>query len=182
DWRPDDDDLDFYLTQSPVAQDLGLTVVDVHRALGPAPDELAFERWLLDTELNHGAGPKSSDAWYLEWFVPPDVTMVLLPRSEPWAAGAYIGGYVWGYPHTDIRTAVLRRWHQRHGAEPAANWGTMLQFVVSRPPTNIEEAWVVAYETKILWPDTAGGANGIATRQHAWDLLGRDRWFVHYRP
>ncbi|MEX2621775.1 MAG: DUF4253 domain-containing protein, partial [Egibacteraceae bacterium] len=131
---------------------------------------------------NNPGSAKPGDGRYLEWFVPDDATILLLPTTEPWAAGAFEGGFQWGHPHTDLRTAVLRRWDLRHGAEPAANWGTMLQLVVGRPPSTIEAAWAIAREVALLWPDTAGGLNGISTRTHARDLIDRDRWFLHYRP
>ncbi len=84
-----------------------------------------------------------------------------------------------GPPTHHLRTALLRLWHYRHGAELAAIWGTMLQFVVRHPPARIEEAWTVAYEISLMWPD---GASGVATRRHAHDLVGRRDWFLHHRP
>lgn len=178
-WLPSDDDFEWILDGAPDGIDLTL----IHRELGASPDLLDVERWLLDIELARGIphDPSHNDQ-YLSWFVPDDVVMMLLPTTVPWASGAFVGGYEWGYPHTDLRTALLRRWHDRHGAEVAANWGTMLQLVVHRPPTTIEAAWAVAYEINLIWPDTAGGGNGVATRRHARDLIGRSDLFLHRRP
>ena len=86
---------------------------------------------------------------------PDAVVMLMLPITVPWEAGAFVGGYEWGRSHTDLRTALLRRWHDRHGAELAANWGTILQLVVRHPPATIEEAWTVACEVSLMWPDTS---------------------------
>lgn len=58
----------------------------------------------------------------------------------------------------------------------------MLQLVVHRPPATIEEGWVAAHEINLMWPDTAGGGNGIATRWHAHDVVGRPEWLLHCRP
>ena len=151
--------------------------------VGPSPDRLDVERWLLDIELAIGVSRKFGDNdSYLNWYQPEAVVMLLLPTTIPWQSGAFVGGFEWGSPHTDLRTALLHRWHGRHGAELGANWGTMLQFVVRHPPATIEEAWAVAYEVSLIWPDTAGGTSGVATRRHARDLVGRHDWFLHYRP
>ena len=57
----------------------------------------------------------------------------------------------------------------------------MWQLVVRRPPTTVLEAWPVAAETARLWPDTTGSP-GVSPREHARDLVGRDTWFVPFRP
>lgn len=179
-WLPSDADLAWMLDSTALD---GVDLVLLHRELGASPDLLDVERWLLDVELGRGIPHDlGHDDGYLSWFVPHEVVMLLLPTTVPWASGAFVGGYEWGYPHTDLRTALLRRWHDRHGAEVAANWGTMLQLVVRRPPATIEQAWTVAYEISLTWPDTAGGGNGVATRRHAQDLVGRRNWFLQYRP
>ena len=179
-WLPGEADFAWVLADAAIED---VDIDRLHRELGAAPDLLDVERWLLDLELSRSIrhDPGHND-WYMDWFVPDSVVMLLLPTTIPWEAGAFVGGYEWGYPHTDLRPALLRRWHARHGAELAANWGTMLQLVVRHPPATIEEAWEVAYETSLMWPDTAGGANGVATRRHARDLIDRHEWFLHYRP
>jgi len=179
-WLPDDDYLAFVLEDAAID---GVDLEQLHGELGLSPDVLDVERWLLDIELARGIRPDPGhNDWYLNWYEPEAVVMLLLPTTAAWECGAFVGGWAWGYPHTDLRTALLRRWHDRHGAELAANWGTMLQFVVAHPAATIEEAWTLAYEISLLWPDTAGGGNGVATRRHARDLIGRRDWFLHYRP
>jgi hypothetical protein len=81
------------------------------------------------------------------------VHVLLLPRPEPWSVGA----------------------------EPAANWDTMLQLVVTRPPTTVEDAFEVARCMTLLWPNTNSGL-GVTVREMAFDLVGRSRWFLHCRP
>lgn len=179
-WLPGDEDLGWMLDGAALD---GVDLTQLHSEVGPSPDRLDVERWLLDIELAIGVSHNFGDSdSYLNWFEPEAVVMLLLPTTVPWQSGAFAGGFEWGFPHTDLRTALLHRWHERHGAELAANWGTMLQFVVRHPPATIEEAWAVAYEISLIWPDTAGGSNGVATRRHARDLVGRRDWFLHYRP
>lgn len=179
-WLPGDDDLAWMLEDAALD---GVGLDQLHSELGPSPDLLDVQRWLLDIELARSIPPNPDhNDGYLNWFVPDAVVMLLLPTTVPWEAGAFVGGYEWGHPHTDLRTALLRRWHDRHGAELAANWGPMLQLVVRHPPATIEEAWTVASEVSLMWPDTAGGGNGVATRRHARDLVARRDWFFHFRP
>lgn len=67
------------------------------------------------------------------------------------------------------------------GAEPAANWGTMQQLVVRRPPADLASAWEVARAQALLWGNKVYGP-GVTVRQLARDLVGRERWFLHCRP
>lgn len=154
-------------------------------ALGEAPLEMEIERWLLRWELTEGglSVQPGADAPYLEWFEPrgQPVHVLLLPRPEPWCAGAYTSGYEWDYPNRDLRPALFRRWSQRYGAEPAANWDTMMQLVVTRPPTTIEDAFELSRAMTLLWPNTNSGP-GITVREMAFDLVGRPTWFLHCRP
>lgn len=158
---------------------------ELQAALGPEPREMEIERWMLHWEVTRG-GPASiegDDAPYLDWFEPrgQPVQILLLPRPEPWCAAAYTGGYEWEYPDRDLRPALFRRWSDRYGAVPAANWDTMVQLVVSRPPTTVEDAFELARSMDLLWQDTVGRP-GVTVREHAFDLVGRPRWFLHLRP
>jgi hypothetical protein len=148
--------------------------------LGPSTVRGAVERWLLEWEIDQGAATVTltGDLDYLGWYTPDNVSIVLLPSPDPWASYAYVGGHAW-----TIRTLICaRRWHERFGAEPAANWATVQQLVVPRPPTDVWTAWELAREISLLWPDTAGGLNGVDTRDHARDLVGRSDWFLHDKP
>lgn len=179
-WIPDDDHLAYLLENAALD---GVDLTRLRHELGASPDELDVERWLLDIELERGVTPNvNRNDGYLDWWTPGEVVMLLVPTVVAWQVGAFVGGYGWGDPHTDLRPALLRRWHQRHGVEVTANWTTMLQLIVPRPPATIEEGWAAAHEINLTWPDTAGGANGVSTRWHAYDLVGRTEWFLHSRP
>lgn len=157
---------------------------DLERALGEEPGELAVERWVLEWEERHAtdAVPASGRPTYLDWFEPGGaVQIVLLPRPEPWVVPAYIRTYAAAYTSSEVQVALFRRWHERYGAEPVASWGTMQQLVVTRPPGTLEEAWELARAMRLLWPDTTS-LPGVTVREHARDLVGLDRWFLHLRP
>jgi hypothetical protein len=76
---------------------------------------------------------------------------------------------------------ILEFWRRRYGAELVANWGTMLQFVVARPPTTLEDAWNLALQQDLVAQDTLTGP-GISLRDHARTLIERPTWFLHCRP
>lgn len=157
----------------------------MRESLGDAPAELELERWFLHWELAEGGlVPTAGEARYLDWFVPgpdQDVSLLLLPAPEPWSVAAWTTSFEGEWPEPALRPAVLRDWAVRLGAEPAANWGTMQQLVVTRPPTGLDEAFAVARTTDLLWPSTLSGP-GVMVRELAVDLVGRTRWFLHLRP
>ena len=62
-----------------------------------------------------------------------------------------------------------------------ANWGTMLQFVVARPPRTLEQAWTLALQQHLVARDTLTGP-GVPFRDHARTLIARPTWFLHCRP
>lgn len=57
--------------------------------------------------------------------------------------------------------------------------GTMLEFLVERPPRTLDEAWPLAGEHDLLATSTLSSR---ALRDHARALLGRRTWFLHDRP
>jgi hypothetical protein len=142
-WKPDDEALEELVFHTKGLEDLDAAYV--RSVLGPDADRFDIDRWLLE-RLGEPVSPQPNPSpLYMGWWVPEDpVLLLLLPTVEPWAAGAFVGGFSWGWPHTDLRTALLRRWHQQYGVEPAANWGTMLQLTVKRPPATFKEALPIA--------------------------------------
>lgn len=77
--------------------------------------------------------------------------------------------------------AILEYWNRLYAAELVANWGTMLQFVVSRPPHTLKDSWTLAVEQELIAPATLV-LPGVSLRNHARVLIDRDRWFLHERP
>jgi hypothetical protein len=96
---------------------------------------------------------------------------------------AYTGGFFGAFGPDGLAgvIAVARHWRTKYGAELVANWGTMLQFHVNRPPTTIKDAFDLAHEQAVLAPDTTILPN-VSLRDHARALLGRTEWFLHERP
>lgn len=181
--EPLGDWLDFHLEDTEELCGRAPTGDEVRAALGETTTEMAVERWLLAWERRHcpGAG-EGGPAHYLDWYEPgSDIKLLLLPRPEPWSAAAYVGHFGSEWPDSDLRPALVRRWSERYGAEPVANWDTMQQFVVRRPPVTLDQAWEVARAQALLWYDTVA-LPGWTVRQFARDLVGRERWFLHLRP
>lgn len=58
----------------------------------------------------------------------------------------------------------------------------MLRLTAPMSLEDVWTAWELAREISLLWPDTAGGLNGVDTRDHARDLVGRSDWFLRYKP
>jgi hypothetical protein len=183
--QPLEDAFDWH--QDATRRRCGLTpaLSEVREALGEEPSEMALERWFLHWELTEGGlVPTPGEARYLDWFVPgPDqeVSLLMLPAAEPWSVAAWTTSFEGEWPEPALRPAVLRDWGVRFGAEPAANWLTMQQLVVNRPPSGLDEAFAVARTTDLLWPSTLSGP-GVTVRELAVDLVGRTRWFLHFRP
>lgn len=108
------------------------------------------------------------------WFTPHRVMLTLLPTASSWLAPRWVSYFDTLPPNV---AAALWQWHERWGAELVACWGTMLQFVVQRPPAPGDEAW-----------EAAGQLLELATHLHLdqWELAaalpeGR-AWFLHRRP
>ena len=55
---------------------------------------------------------------------------------------------------TERLIATLASWPDRYGAELVAHWGTMLHFVVTRPPNTLEDASNFALEHDLVAPGT----------------------------
>ncbi len=180
-------DLEFKLSQTEELVGSAPTLAELLQGCGDAPTGLAVERWLLSWELAHADGYAADapewarDTNYLGWYPPDSPVIALLPDDRPWASLAWVGHYSCSWPSPVLRVAQARQWFERFGAQPCANWGTMICVLVSRPPSDIDEAWEVARAMALLWPDTTI-LPGVPMRKLARDLVGRDRWFLHYRP
>lgn len=181
--EPLGDWLDFQLEDTEERCGHAPTAAEVCSPLGETSTEMAVERWLLAWERrNCPDASEGGPAPYLEWHEPGgEIKLLLLPRPEPWSAAVYVGHYGNYWPDSDLRPALVRQWSEQYGAEPVANWGTMQQFVVRRPPATLDQAWEVARAQALLWYDTVA-LPGQTVRQFAHDLVGRGRWFLHLRP
>lgn len=113
------------------------------------------------------------------WYVPGDgVDLVLLPTSSPWLAPAWLS-YFGALDPAGVESliAALWQWHRDHGAELVANWGTMLQFVLDRPPVPGDQAWTLARQIKAV-----GGSLRHSDWFLAFALPDCRHWFLHDRP
>jgi hypothetical protein len=110
------------------------------------------------------------------WYVPDEVSLLLLPTASPWLAPYWISFYG-ALGHEQELAAVLWQWHERWDVRPVACWDTMLQFEVGRPPAPGEDAWTAARQVLAL-------ARNFDI--HQWELAVAvtvgDAWFVHNRP
>lgn len=151
---------------------LGVRPVSTHHDL---------DRWLLEWERTHGARPEPEDA-RTPWF---DLglsraSLLFMPTSNSWDSLAYIHWYGMARG-AEPYIALGRQWSRRFGAELVANFGTMLQCLVTSPPETIDDAWELARQHDLIAPCTLA-LPGIRLRHYAVGLLGCDRWFLHERP
>jgi hypothetical protein len=75
---------------------------------------------------------------------------------------------------------AFKAW-QAYGAELVAHFGTMLQFVVSRPPQTLDQAFALAVQQNAVAPCTLA-LPGVSLREHVRALMCVDKWFLHERP
>lgn len=150
-------------------------------------DVEAFVRDRIDQSpyfRDEGEDPGGDLGEELDWYVPTQeqaTALVLLPTPRAWESLAYQAWYpMEGIPAVQL-LALLRSWEHRFGAELVANWGTMLQLVVARPPQTLDEATALAFEHLAVAPCTTV-LPGSHTAAYARALVGRGTWFLHERP
>lgn len=175
-------------------EELAYTLEECTTLLGDAPSIKS-----LRTSVQHSALPPSIAAQHalvqyaqrlgtpkysgnLEWFEPlgQPCAILLLKADQSVDALAHVHWFG-AHESTASTLAVMRRWEDRFDAKLVAHWGTMLQFIVGRPPQTIPEAWDLALEQVLLAPCTTQ-LSGVGLWRHAFDLLGRKTWFLHERP
>lgn len=161
---------------------------DVEDALGRRdPGEKELDRWLFSWETARvGIEVTARRDDYLNWFVPSDglgeCGIVLTTTSSPWRAAALFGFFGVDSPEDQLLfVSLLKRWSDRWGAEIFANYGTMLEFLVHRAPTEPTDLIQLAVEHHVLARDTML-LPGISLREHARALRGRPDWFLHSKP
>lgn len=124
------------------------------------------------------------DGSHLGWFAPDrhPAAIAFLPTTAAEEAVAYAGLFPWDAVEELAALVTLARgWHERYGAELVAGWGTMLQFVVERPPADVEAARELTSEQLVVASDTIM-LPGVLPDAHARALVGRRTWFLHSRP
>jgi hypothetical protein len=136
-----------------------------------------FERLLQEPHL-YGDGDIAWFASQAHWFVPDNVSLVLLPTTDSWMGGCWLGFHGALDPRRRAALAAAERaWLQRWGAERTASWLTMLQLVAAGPVADPEEAWTAAGQILAVASSNQEGQWRLAL------ALQRDRfWFLHDRP
>ena len=144
---------------------------------------LALERYVARWEdERRDANDDTVPTAHQSWFEPTEpMAILLLPCLHGWAVPAFLPFFGAESSGSPLLIASLRSWQQRFGAELVAHYGTMLQFLVTRPPADFDQALHVAWEHERLAECTTV-LPGVALRDHARALLELDRWFLHERP
>ena len=162
---------------------------EITGALPDSASEVALDRWLMNWEEQRQPTTGQEGGGHLGWFFASDGPQLILTLAPSGPLTLAYTGF-WGFePTTEYGfghslaglIAVLRYWEDRYGAKLVANWGTVLQFVVERPPESLDAAWDLARQQHLIAPDTFARA-GLATRAHARALLDRRDWLLHSRP
>ncbi|NHJ49883.1 MAG: DUF4253 domain-containing protein [Asgard group archaeon] len=78
------------------------------------------------------------------------VTIFLFPVKKPWQVLAYlnIGALqdIYKFANEEEHLAVMKYWYEKYGAEPSGLYSGELEFYVSKPPTEYEKAFNLAFE------------------------------------
>jgi hypothetical protein len=167
------------------------SVDEVIAALGDDATDIEIEQWLLAWEEAHRSrevstrrrlalGPSADD----------ERMLLLLPTGAAWEVFAYLGWFGAEGDEAAPLVAVAREWAERWGAVVRLQTGIWMDLVVDRPPTDLDDAFLLARQQQLVAQDTnwtvaTGHAEeGVtySTRVLARDLLGNDRWHLQARP
>jgi hypothetical protein len=164
----------------------GLHGVDVTAEVLPAVGPDAGTQQLLRAAYDYVRSDPGVTARVLErtrevvsidyWYVPDDVSLLLLPTASPWLASYWMGFYG-AVEHDRELAAVLWQWYERWDVRPVAGWDTMLQFAGHRAPTPGDDAFTAARQLLALSPNV-----DILQWELAVAMPAGDAWFVHHRP
>lgn len=178
----DADDLELWLTEDPL-----FAAEDLPRLLAAGTTQGQLERDRLDRWISSaGVPPERVDlgegrsSRERVWFTPvgQPCAVVFLAAATSWEAGARLSYFGALAPEEQAALAAAEHeWADRYGAELVASWGTMRQYVVTRRPTTVEQAWELAGQHLAV-------GSSIQTRQSelALALMQSDYWFLHDRP
>ena len=106
-----------------------------------------------------------------------DVKIVLLPTPNPWEAAAHLGFSAVNYDiEPQHHVAVHQKWFKEWGAEPVTATGDVMEFRVTRPPTNRAKAKALAAEQYAYCPDIVD--QGVGTLENLGAaIMGAPVWF-----
>ena len=124
------------------------------------------------------------DQTYLQWYPPEGpFILLLLPIQNGWEALAYLDWFAASCADcgTTIAMQLLKKWHEQYEADLVCYFGTILQFVVAKPPNTPESAFELAWEQTAI-ADCTIGLPGVSLRDHTRSLLVADRWYLHQHP
>ncbi|QDV07704.1 hypothetical protein Poly30_32340 [Planctomycetes bacterium Poly30] len=158
----------------------GESPADEERPRLIADSRFEIDRNFLDWELARGKRVTDSSMEAV-WYEPNDPVLLFLPTSVGAEALAYVGWWGSTYHDAAYDVALARRWEREFGAELVSHYGTMLQFLVERPPDSIETAWKLGREHCLVAPCSLL-LPGIGLRHYSRGLVDSDRWFLHERP
>ncbi|MGE4073814.1 MAG: DUF4253 domain-containing protein, partial [Lysobacterales bacterium] len=142
-------------------------------------DRIRFERALADKERAQGVSNPEHGRQPI--FEPDEPLLVLLPTADGTESLAYMHWFGMEGQRPEAYVRLLKSWSERFGAEIYAHYGTMLEFTVSRPPTDFDTALALADEHERVAPCTLM-LPGIPLRHYAEGLIGHQTWFLHERP
>lgn len=142
--------------------------------------------WREAQEELHGEWPEQPDS-LKSFTIPfervglgppkPKVTIGLFPVKEGWQVPAYVNFGGWNEcPDPDGQVLMLKRWHERYGAELVGMSGDVVEMFVTRPPGTREEALTLAEEQYLYCEDIV--IQGTQTIENlAAGLLGNNIWY-----
>lgn len=179
----DDQRLDYELRKTRRIYGSAPALSEVRRSVDPGDSNETLDCWLMRWEERQPRQPPARTDAYLKWFWDGG-PLVFIPAR----AGAEVFGYLdfWGEQAVPGQipaglATIVDYWEAEYDAQLVANWGTMLQFVVDRPPRTLERALALAVEHELVAADTFS-LPGVSLREHTRALIDRPAWFLHSRP
>jgi hypothetical protein len=112
--------------------------------------------------------------------LPTSSTLILVPTKLSWQIPAYLtfSGLGWNEcPSTQVHIALLKRWHEKYGADLLCMGRDSLFLKVKKPVVDKDEALELAFEHAQYCPDNVMQGHGDRTISGlAIDLMGATVW------
>ncbi|WP_158305365.1 DUF4253 domain-containing protein [Opitutus terrae] len=107
----------------------------------------------------------------------PVVYLAKIPTPHTWEVPAYLNAGGWNdCPDPASQVAVLKYWHDKHGAEIYSLTGDVLECLVTRPPSTRQAALALAQEQFLFCADVVHqGTESIEVL--AATLLNSEVWY-----